>query len=105
MMRLVYLSLTRKTRADADAAPRERAAKPIARQVNMLEAKTQLSRIVAAISEGTIDEVILARDGEPAARIVPLEKKRGGIILGLAAGKYPEIDWDAFNALDAEIED
>jgi antitoxin (DNA-binding transcriptional repressor) of toxin-antitoxin stability system len=79
------------------------AVKPIARQVNMLEAKTQLSRIIAAIADGDMDEVIIARDGEPAARIVPLEKKKGGIILGLAAGKYPPLSVEDFDAYSDEM--
>lgn len=37
-------------------------------QVNMLEAKNQLSRLVAAAERG--DEVIVARNGVPVARIV-----------------------------------
>lgn len=37
-------------------------------QVNMLEAKNALSRLVAAAERG--EDVILARDGKPVARIV-----------------------------------
>ena len=46
-------------------------------QINMLEAKSQLSRLVQAALDG--EEVILARNGEPVARItryVPVEGKR-----------------------------
>lgn len=38
---------------------------------NMLEAKNKLSRLVAAAERG--EEVIVARDGVPVARIVPYE--------------------------------
>jgi prevent-host-death family protein len=37
-------------------------------QVNMLEAKNALSRLVAAAERG--EDVILARDGKPVAKIV-----------------------------------
>jgi prevent-host-death family protein len=37
-------------------------------QVNMLEAKNSLSRLVAAAERG--EDVILARDGKPVAKIV-----------------------------------
>jgi prevent-host-death family protein len=37
-------------------------------QVNMLDAKNALSRLVAAAERG--EEVILARDGKPVARII-----------------------------------
>jgi len=42
------------------------------KSVNIHEAKTQLSRLVEAASEG--EEVILARAGKPVARIVPIRK-------------------------------
>lgn len=40
--------------------------------VNIHEAKTQLSRLVEAATEG--EEVIRARAGKPVARIVPIRK-------------------------------
>lgn len=73
--------------------------------VNMLEAKTSLSKLVEAVESGAESEIIIARNGKPAAKLVPLAvqptKKRQ---LGLAAGKYPPLDYEAFQALDAEIE-
>ena len=39
--------------------------------VDIHEAKTHLSRLVAAVLAG--EEVILARDGKPVARLVPWE--------------------------------
>ncbi len=73
--------------------------------VNMLEAKTSLSRLVEAVESGAEKEIIIARNGKPAAKLVPLDatpqkKKRR---LGLAAGKYPPLDFEAFQALDAEV--
>ena len=41
------------------------------RQVNMHEAKTQLSKLVDEVQSGT--EVIIARSGKPVARLVPYE--------------------------------
>ena len=73
--------------------------------VNMLEAKTSLSRLVEAVESGAETEIIIARNGKPAAKLVPLAaepaKKRQ---LGLLAGKYPPMDFEAFQAMDAEIE-
>jgi prevent-host-death family protein len=40
-------------------------------QVNMLEAKNTLSRLVSAAERG--EDVVLARDGKPVAKIVPYE--------------------------------
>jgi prevent-host-death family protein len=73
--------------------------------VNMLEAKTSLSKLVEAVESGVENEIIIARNGKPAAKLVPLatepRKKRQ---LGLLAGKYPPMDFEAFQAMDAEIE-
>lgn len=73
--------------------------------VNMLEAKTALSRLVEAVESGAETEIIIARNGKPAAKLVPLDavapKK---LRLGLARGKYPPLDFEAFQALDAEVE-
>lgn len=40
-------------------------------QVNMLEAKTNLSRLIKLLEEKEEPEIILARSGEPVAKIVP----------------------------------
>lgn len=41
--------------------------------MNIHEAKTQLSRLLARVSEG--EEIIIARSGKPVARLVPFESK------------------------------
>ena len=43
-------------------------------QINMLEAKNQLSRLVKAALQG--EEVIIARNGKPLVRLAPLESRR-----------------------------
>ena len=67
----------------------------------MLEAKTNLSRLVDAVESGREAEVIIARDGKAAARLVPLEAARKQIRLGVAEGRYrvPEPD----SLFDAQI--
>ena len=42
--------------------------------VNVHEAKSQLSKLIVAAEAG--DEVIIARRGRPAVRLVPVTKKR-----------------------------
>lgn len=56
--------------------------------VNMLDAKTNLSRLVEAVESGAEPEIIIARNGKPVARLAPLEPKRNKIRLGLAKGKW-----------------
>jgi prevent-host-death family protein len=43
-------------------------------QVNILEAKNQLSKLVKAAASGT--EVIIASNGKPVAKLVPIEQPR-----------------------------
>ena len=73
--------------------------------VNMLDAKTNLSKLVDAVETGAEEEIIIARNGKPAAKLVQLDTQpKRKIRLGLAVGKYPPLDYEAFQALDAEIE-
>lgn len=69
--------------------------------VNIHEAKTHLSRLVAAIKSGSEAEVIIAQNGVPAARLVPIGKKPK-IKWGLEKGKY--VIPDDIDALNPEIE-
>ena len=39
--------------------------------VNIHEAKTQFSKLIEAVSQG--EEIVIARAGKPAARLVPLQ--------------------------------
>lgn len=53
--------------------------------VNMHEAKSRLSELVAAAERG--EEVVIARGGSPAVRLLPLEDAHPPVRLGLAAGE------------------
>ena len=67
----------------------------------MHEAKTQLSKLVDAIESGRETEITIARDGHPAARLVPVRPPQR-LRLGLAKGRFT-FDDRAFQALDAEV--
>jgi prevent-host-death family protein len=72
--------------------------------VNMLQAKTNLSRLVEAVESGAEQEIIIARNGKPAARLVAIAPKpTGKRRLGGLAGKYPPMSLEEFNADDEEI--
>ncbi|MYF88341.1 MAG: type II toxin-antitoxin system prevent-host-death family antitoxin [Boseongicola sp. SB0676_bin_33] len=51
-------------------------------QMNVAEAKAKLSQLLAAVDAG--EEVIIARDGVPAARLVPMAA--AGVRLGVLEG-------------------
>lgn len=52
--------------------------------VNIHKAKTELSRLVDAVEKGEVAEIIIARNGKPAARLVPLAPKPAGQRIGVA---------------------
>jgi prevent-host-death family protein len=65
-----------------------------AAQFNIHEAKTQLSRIIARVENG--EEIIISRDGEPVAKVVPIVRRvnrtsRGSLKGQLVLGD----DWDS----------
>lgn len=66
--------------------------------VNMLEAKSSLSRLVEAVEQGREAEIIIARNGRPAARLVPITPVESGKRIGVAKGLFevPE-DIDVHN--------
>jgi prevent-host-death family protein len=54
-------------------------------QMNVAEAKAKLSQLLAAVDAG--EEVVIARDGVPAARLVPMTRNpvRLGILEGVVS--------------------
>lgn len=67
--------------------------------VNMLQAKSTLSRLAEAIEQGREREIVIARNGRPAAKLVALDAVPAGPRIGVAKGKFdvPD-DIDAHNA-------
>jgi prevent-host-death family protein len=66
--------------------------------VNMLEAKSNLSRLVEAVESGNEAEIVIARNGRPAARLVAIKPPRAGNRIGVAKGRFTvpdDIDADA----------
>jgi prevent-host-death family protein len=72
--------------------------------VNMLDAKSNLSRLIDAVENGRESEIIIARNGKPAARLVPLAAQPEGLRLGVAKGLFevPD-DIDGANPAVAEL--
>lgn len=71
-------------------------------EVNIHEAKTQLSRLLERVALG--EEVVIAKAGTPVAKLVPISTKKKKRLIGSAKGEF--IVPDDFNdPLPKEIED
>lgn len=69
--------------------------------INIFKAKTELSRLIEAVESGAEKEIIIARNGKPAARLVPVERTDASKRIGVAKWKF---DIPPSNAQsDAEI--
>lgn len=73
------------------------------KSVNMLEAKTQLSKLVDRIERGKDHEIVIARNGRPAARLVPVAAQPAGKRIGLLKGKFKAPSLKQLDASNAEI--
>ncbi len=56
--------------------------------VNMLQAKSSLSRLVEAIEQGHEREIVIARNGRPAAKLVPIDSTHSEKRIGVAKGLF-----------------
>lgn len=71
--------------------------------VNMLDAKSNLSRLVDRIERGLEGEIVIARNGRPAARLVPIAKASGHKRIGLLKGKFKAPSLEQLDADNASI--
>lgn len=58
------------------------------RQVNMLEAKTDLSKLVKALESGEEDMVCIARSGTPVVQMMLIRKTPNKKRIGAAKGAF-----------------
>lgn len=56
--------------------------------INMLQAKSSLSRLVEAIEQGREREIVIARNGRPAAKLVPMNAAPSEKRIGVAKGQF-----------------
>jgi prevent-host-death family protein len=65
-----------------------------AKQVNVHQAKTHLSKLLAEVEKG--HEIIVARAGKPVAKIIPFREKKNRMTFGDWKGKiWIADDFDA----------
>jgi prevent-host-death family protein len=56
--------------------------------INMFEAKSRLSQLVELVESGAETEIIIARNGKPAARLVAMTYRTPGRRIGVAEGQF-----------------
>jgi prevent-host-death family protein len=66
--------------------------------INIYEAKTQLSKLIARVEEG--EEITISRNGRPAARLVPVGRRSAPRVPGALKGQI--VIHDDFDDLDEE---
>jgi prevent-host-death family protein len=71
-------------------------------QMNMLEAKTKLSQLVAAALRG--EEVLIARNGVPIVQIVPAPVHKKAMPFGFLEGRAPIADSLLFGMSDEDAD-
>ncbi|MGH3978459.1 MAG: type II toxin-antitoxin system Phd/YefM family antitoxin [Pseudonocardiaceae bacterium] len=67
----------------------------MSKQVNVYEAKTQLSKLLEQVEAG--DEVVIARNGKPVARLVPLQRTAPRVLGSLRGKIWVAPDFDEAN--------
>lgn len=68
--------------------------------VNMLDAKTNLSKLVEQVERGEEPEIVIARNGKPAAKLVRIGVRAAGKRIGVAKGRFEVPD-----SIDADNEE
>ena len=71
-------------------------------KVNMLEAKTNLTKLVKLLESKEEDEILICRNNEPVAKILRYERPKNKRI-GIAKGFFGSLDLDEFNSMNEEI--
>ena len=56
--------------------------------INMFQAKSSLSRLVESIEQGREREIVIARNGHPVAKLVPIDRVPVKQRIGIAKGKF-----------------
>lgn len=70
-------------------------------QVNVLEAKNNLSRLIRMLEDGTEDNIVISRNGVPVVQMVLLPKPEKKSIIGAARGEFT---WpEDIHMLDDEV--
>ena len=75
-------------------------------QVNIFDAKTDLSKLIKKLENKEEDSITIARNGKPVAKLIPYADSTAGKRIGIAKGKLgPALTWETWEALDKDFEE
>lgn len=72
-------------------------------QMNVLEAKTNFSKLLLLLETKQEKEIIICKNNTPVAKIIPMPEINRESFLGIAEGKWEIYDDEHFDDEDPEI--
>ena len=72
-------------------------------QVNIFDAKTNLSQLIKLLETKQEDEIIIARNGKPAAKLILFVNKKNTKRTGLFNGQMKSMTQEEFDSVNKEI--
>ena len=71
------------------------------KQVNVHEAKTNFSKLIAEVEAG--EEIVIARAGTPILKLVKIESALPPLVPGFAKGSVPQLSDDEWDELNVKL--
>jgi len=71
------------------------------KKLKLAEFEASFPELASAVEQG--EEVVIEDSGRTVMKIVGVETKRRKIKFGLGAEQFKDFDWEAWDALDAEV--
>jgi antitoxin (DNA-binding transcriptional repressor) of toxin-antitoxin stability system len=71
------------------------------KKVNLKEFQASFPDIARAVQHG--EEVLVEDSGKTVMKIVGVESRKRKVKFGLGAEQFKDFDWEAWEALDAEV--
>lgn len=72
-------------------------------KVNVLEAKTNFSKLLSMLENNEEDEIIICKNNNPVATLCLVPQVDVNKRIGIAKNKISVLDLDEFNSVDSEI--
>jgi antitoxin (DNA-binding transcriptional repressor) of toxin-antitoxin stability system len=71
------------------------------KKVKLDEFEASSPELAAAVKNG--EEVVIQKSGQTVMKIVGVETRKREVKFGLGAEQFKDFDWEAWDALDAEV--